>query len=75
VSWHATFATSTLVLGYHPKSRFAQELRTKPWYQVVGWPGFFRRTSCVQSRYLLDTVTVPVRGHPGVWRLREYCCA
>ena len=40
VSWYATFATSKLVLGYNPKSRFAQELRTTPWDQVVSQPGF-----------------------------------
>lgn len=39
-SWYATFATSPLVLGYNPSSRFAHELRTKPWYQVVGEAGF-----------------------------------
>lgn len=40
VRWYATFATSPLVLGYNPASRYAHELRTKPWYQVVTSPGF-----------------------------------
>ncbi|MGH8918521.1 MAG: extracellular solute-binding protein, partial [Actinomycetes bacterium] len=40
VSWYATFAKSPLVLGYNPKSRFAVQLRSKPWYQVVTEPGF-----------------------------------
>lgn len=40
VSWYATFATSKLVIGYNPKSRFATELRSKPWYEVIGSPGF-----------------------------------
>lgn len=40
VSWYATFATSPLVLGYDPASRFAAELRTRPWYDVVTRPGF-----------------------------------
>ena len=40
VSWYATFATSKLVLGYNPHSRFAAQLRTKPWYEVVSQPGF-----------------------------------
>ncbi|MBO0728252.1 MAG: extracellular solute-binding protein, partial [Acidimicrobiaceae bacterium] len=40
VSWYATFATSPLVLGYNPHSRFANELQTKPWYQVITQPGF-----------------------------------
>ncbi len=40
VSWYATFATTKLVLGYNPRSRFASQLKTKPWYQVVGQSGF-----------------------------------
>lgn len=40
VSWYATFATSPLVLGYNPHSRFANDLKTKPWYQVITEPGF-----------------------------------
>jgi molybdate/tungstate transport system substrate-binding protein len=40
VSWYATFATAPLVLGYNPSSRFANDLKTKPWYQVITEPGF-----------------------------------
>src|SRR5579875_366714 len=40
VSWYAAFASSPLVLGYYPKSRFAHDLRTMPWYQVITEPGF-----------------------------------
>lgn len=40
VSWYATFATSGLVLGYNPSSRFAAALRTRPWYEVITEPGF-----------------------------------
>ncbi len=40
VSWYAGFATSPLVLGYNPSSKFAAALRSKPWYTVVGQPGF-----------------------------------
>jgi molybdate/tungstate transport system substrate-binding protein len=40
VSWYATFATSELVLGYSRASRFASQLRTRPWYDVLGEPGF-----------------------------------
>ncbi|MHB8186547.1 MAG: extracellular solute-binding protein [Dermatophilaceae bacterium] len=40
VSWYARFASSPLVLGYNPHSKFAQELKTKPWYQVVTQTGF-----------------------------------
>ncbi len=40
VSWYVGFADSPLVIGYNPHSRFAAQLRTKPWYQVVTEPGF-----------------------------------
>ncbi len=40
VSWYDRFASSPLVLGYNPNSKFAQALRAKPWYQVVSAPGF-----------------------------------
>lgn len=39
VSWYASFATSPLVLGYDPASRFAHDIRTRPWYQAVTEPG------------------------------------
>lgn len=39
VSWYGTFATSRLVLGYNPKSRFAADLKAKPWYQVIAESG------------------------------------
>ncbi len=39
VSWYALFATSPLVLGYNPNSKFAQDLKTEPWYQVLAKPG------------------------------------
>ncbi len=37
--WYVTFAQSSLVIGYDPKSRFAAGFRTRPWYQVVQEPG------------------------------------
>jgi molybdate/tungstate transport system substrate-binding protein len=40
VSWYDQFASSPLVLGYNPQSKFAQALKTKPWYQVISEPGF-----------------------------------
>lgn len=40
VSWYLTFASSPLVIGYNPSSRFAHDLMTKPWYQVIGMAGF-----------------------------------
>lgn len=39
VGWYATFASSPLVIGYHPGSRFAADLTSKPWYQVLTEPG------------------------------------
>lgn len=39
VSWYATFATAPLVLGYNPKSTFAADLKSKPWYKVLTEPG------------------------------------
>jgi molybdate/tungstate transport system substrate-binding protein len=40
VSWYVTYATSPLVIGYNPHSKFAQDLQTMPWYQVITQPGF-----------------------------------
>ncbi|MCU1663177.1 MAG: hypothetical protein JWR58_3242 [Pseudonocardia sp.] len=40
VSWYATFASSPLVIGYNPHSRFAADLTSKPWQQVLAEPGF-----------------------------------
>jgi molybdate/tungstate transport system substrate-binding protein len=39
VSWYALFATSPLVLGYNPHSKFAQDLKTEPWYELLAKPG------------------------------------
>jgi molybdate/tungstate transport system substrate-binding protein len=40
VSWYSTFATTPLVLGYDPDSRFGQELaHGRPWYEVIVSPG------------------------------------
>jgi molybdate/tungstate transport system substrate-binding protein len=40
VSWYAPFASTSLVIGYNPKSKFAADLKTEPWYQVITRPGF-----------------------------------
>jgi molybdate/tungstate transport system substrate-binding protein len=40
VSWYANFAASPEVLGYYPKSKFAHDLQTMPWYKVITMPGF-----------------------------------
>jgi molybdate/tungstate transport system substrate-binding protein len=39
VSWYVNFAQSPLVIGYNPTSRFAAELKNKPWYEVMQEPG------------------------------------
>jgi molybdate/tungstate transport system substrate-binding protein len=39
VSWYITFAQSPLVIGYSPASKFAADLKTKPWYEVLREPG------------------------------------
>ena len=39
VTWYVTFAQSPLVIGYSPSSKFAAELKTKPWYEVLREPG------------------------------------
>lgn len=40
VSSYSEFASSALVLAYNPASKFVKDLRTKPWYRVVGRAGF-----------------------------------
>lgn len=39
VSWYVSFAESPLVLGYNSTSRFAADLKSKPWYRVLMEPG------------------------------------
>ena len=39
VSWYGTFATSALVIGYNANSKFASDLKSKPWYKVITEPG------------------------------------
>lgn len=40
ISWYATYATSPLIIGYNPSSKFAADLKSKPWYTVITEPGF-----------------------------------
>jgi len=40
VSWYVDIARAPLVLGYDPHSRFASDLRRRPWFEVVTSPGF-----------------------------------
>ena len=39
VAWYITFARSPLVIGYNPASKFAADLKSKPWYEVLREPG------------------------------------
>jgi molybdate/tungstate transport system substrate-binding protein len=39
VSWYVSYASSTVVLGYNPKSKFAADIKSKPWYQAITEPG------------------------------------
>ncbi len=40
VSWYVKFASAPLVIGYNTNSKFAADLKSKPWYQVITEPGF-----------------------------------
>jgi molybdate/tungstate transport system substrate-binding protein len=40
VKWYISFATSTLVLGYNPQSKFANTIVNNPWWMEVAKPGF-----------------------------------
>ena len=45
VRWYIAFAESPLVIGYNPASRFVNDLKSKPWYEVLQTPGVrFGRT-------------------------------
>src|SRR6202012_2412554 len=39
VTWYVSFASSNVVLGYNVNSKFAADLKTKPWYQAITEPG------------------------------------
>lgn len=39
-TWYATFATAPLLIGYNPNSKFVNDLKTKPWQQVITENGF-----------------------------------
>ena len=40
VPWYVKFASAPLVIGYNSNSKFAADLKSKPWYQVITMPGF-----------------------------------
>jgi molybdate/tungstate transport system substrate-binding protein len=37
--WYIAFARSPLVIGFNPRSRFARDFQSKPWYEVLEEPG------------------------------------
>jgi molybdate/tungstate transport system substrate-binding protein len=39
-TWYATFGTAPLVIAYNPNSRFAADIKSKPWNQVITESGF-----------------------------------
>ena len=39
VQWYVTFAESPLTIGYNSASRFANDLKNKPWYEALAEPG------------------------------------
>jgi molybdate/tungstate transport system substrate-binding protein len=39
VRWYVDFAESPLLIGYDPRSKFAEDLKTKRWDQVLQEPG------------------------------------
>lgn len=39
-TWYATFATAPLVIAYNPNSKFAADIKSKPWNQVITEAGF-----------------------------------
>ncbi len=39
ITWYITFASAPLVIAYNPKSKFANQFKTKPWQNVITEPG------------------------------------
>lgn len=39
LSWYASYATSDVVLGYNPNSKFAAVIKSEPWYKAITTPG------------------------------------
>jgi molybdate transport system substrate-binding protein len=35
VSWYVSYASSNVVLGYNAKSKFAADIKSKPWYEAI----------------------------------------
>jgi molybdate transport system substrate-binding protein len=39
VSYYVSFASSNVVLGYNPNSKFAAQIKSEPWYKAITTPG------------------------------------
>jgi molybdate transport system substrate-binding protein len=39
VSYYVSFASSNVVLGYNPNSKFAAQIKSGPWYKAITAPG------------------------------------
>ena len=39
VSWYVSYASSDVVLGYNPNSKFASQIKSEPWYKAITTPG------------------------------------
>jgi molybdate/tungstate transport system substrate-binding protein len=39
VSWYVSYASSKVVLGYNPNSKFAAQIKSEPWYKAITTPG------------------------------------
>jgi molybdate transport system substrate-binding protein len=39
VSWYVSYASSNVVLGYNPNSKFAAAIKSEPWYKAITTPG------------------------------------
>ena len=39
VTWYVSYASSTVVLGYNTNSKFAADIKSKPWYEAITEPG------------------------------------
>jgi molybdate/tungstate transport system substrate-binding protein len=39
VTYYVSFASSNVVLGYNPNSKFASQIKSEPWYKAITTPG------------------------------------
>lgn len=69
-AWYATFARAPLLLAYDPSSPFAPALRSQPWYEVAGEPGFrlgrVRRAAGPEGALSLDALHLALVRNPSL---------